>query len=133
GINIPIREFLSEKTMLDIIKDKAVKEGKTVVYPMPYGRANLLGLAKFNLSHIARSGDVEARNGAIRSLAYAVCMITNDLDMVNEISRAFEEKADINIYFFENTFEIALPAVEKINFDIMKQIWESEAEVLRAL
>jgi hypothetical protein len=131
-----VRQFLSGAVMLDIINDSFTEDGIRNVFVLPYGRTALLGLSKLNLGHITEtaSQDREMRNDAIRSYAYSMALLSNNLSRVEEIIDGLIKQGDDSPEsFFRTVFEIALPAVSKIDIEAIKESFDAESEALRSL
>jgi hypothetical protein len=125
--------------MLDVIKDSLKKkvDGRefTVVYLMPFGRVGFLGLTKLNLAHVAKQSpeDSEAIADAIKPLAYAMCLVSNNMDRINELDAFLKGQSAKDVNFYRKVFEVALPPIAKLNYEIIKECFEAEVEVLRSL
>ncbi|MCK4827498.1 hypothetical protein KA005_67840, partial [bacterium] len=138
-VTTTIRELLSGLTMLDVIKDSQTKviEGKsvTLVHMMPFGRVSFLGLTRLNLAHVSKESPDDPRSiaDAIKPVAYAMSLISNNLDRINEIETFLKQQSQRDLNFYKKVFEIALPPIAKLNYEVIKQSFDAEAEVLRAL
>jgi len=139
GSEKTVREFLSERAMLDVIKDHQIKVigGKEtrLVHMMPFGRVSFLGLTKLNIAHVAEQApdDQQAMAEAIKPLAYAIGLVSNNLAGINEIEDVLLKQANKDPSFYKKVFEVALPPVAKLNYEMIRQIFDAESEVLRSL
>ena len=135
-----IDEFLSERTMLDVIDDK-IEKGygeKPGILAMPYGRVALHGLARLNVAHFlakGRADDEEGYKQAVSVLARTIGLLSNNPDtseIFDQLIAMSEESQDPQ-FFIKARFEISLPPVAKNDVESIRKAWRAEAEALRAL
>ena len=135
-----IDEFLSERTMLDVIDDK-IEKGygeKPGILAMPYGRVALHGLARLNVAHFlakGRADDEEGYKQAVSVLARTIGLLSNNPDtseIFDQLIAMSEESQDPQ-FFIRARFEISLPPVAKNDVESIRKAWRAEAEALRAL
>ena len=126
-----VRGFLGENVLLDEIRDQVGLK----VYPLPYAQLSYLGLSRLNIAHVMETSpdDEEAVDQAILSYAWAMGLVSNNIDRVDELFAKLKNMADMDRDFFRRVFQIALPAVAKEDMEEMWKIAEAEKEVLRAL
>lgn len=138
----PVRQFLNENTMLDLIED-FVERGESrapVILMMPYARATLHGFARLNLAHFIKHsdpGELDERNPsyyhAVELVARTMGYLSNNAnikEMTETLLRLAEGK-DPN-FLISRIFEINLPPITKVDFNTIRDILDAEAEALRA-
>ena len=130
-----LQSFLESTVMVTIINDAVMAaDGQAEVYIARYVPEALYGLTQLASASAAEKEDPEGFDDAIRSMAHAIGYISNRSD-ITTILEALEEKIDqVGMKDFYNVvLEIALPAVVKINLEMIKEEWGATANVLRSL
>ena len=117
-----------------MLQDGSMFGDKPVFRPMMFGRVGFLGLTKLNLASVAKKPNVTTGelSEAVKPFAYAMALVTNNMDRVSEIIQSLEEKSK-NVDFYKKVFELVLPAISTVDYGMIVKAFESEAEVLRSL
>ncbi len=133
-----VEDFLNENTMLTIWKDKENAEDPAAV--MPYGSLMGVSFANLNLGHVANlakenRATPKDQEDAVRLKARALARATNNAnsieDFEKELVEAFNSKGIGD--FVKIVFNLALPAITKVDMGMIKEIFAATSEVWRSV
>ncbi|MBF0217465.1 MAG: hypothetical protein HQL30_10780 [Candidatus Omnitrophica bacterium] len=139
-----LKEELGKRTMLNIITNDVQDgpEGEKLQVALPYGRLAIEALMKFNLADYIESSKRagvtaekmmtdESYRGVFYAWAKSVGVVTNN-PLVAQDLMELARKTDPDL-FISKTFQIELPPINKIDFNVITECFKAETEVVRSL